>query len=103
MTKEKEQLEQKIIDLLHWRVCEFNYGNQRFVGSLTHESEEIIARKLVNLIEQLGYRLILGEEDLPLLNNQEKLECSLISKYPYKDIRDVINEVCLHERHLIAE
>ena len=33
----------------------------------------------------------------PILSDEEKLGCSLISKYPYKEVKDVIIEACLHQ------
>jgi len=32
-----------------------------------------------------------------ILSDEEKLGCSLISKYPYKEVKDVIIEACLHQ------
>ncbi len=33
-----------------------------------------------------------------LLSIEEKLACSLISRYPYEEVKDVIDEACLHQR-----
>ena len=32
-----------------------------------------------------------------IIDEDEKLCCSLIGKYPFKDVRDVIDEACLHQ------
>ena len=32
-----------------------------------------------------------------LLSAEEKLSCSLISKYPFRQVRDVIDEACIHQ------
>ncbi len=32
-----------------------------------------------------------------LLSKEEKLGCSLVGKYPFKDVEDVIRETCIHQ------
>ena len=36
-------------------------------------------------------------EQPPVLGEDEKLGCSLISQYPYRQVKDVITEACLHQ------
>jgi len=38
------------------------------------------------------------KKELTLIDDNEKLACSLISKYPYNDVSDVILEACKHQR-----
>ncbi len=35
-----------------------------------------------------------------IMNKDEMVGCSLVSKYPYKDVEDVINETCLHQAEI---
>lgn len=35
-----------------------------------------------------------------VINNSEKLTCSLIGRFPYKFVRDIIDEVCLHQAEI---
>ena len=37
-------------------------------------------------------------DEQELLSGKEKLACSLISRYSYKEVKDVIDEACLHQR-----
>ena len=37
------------------------------------------------------------KKKLEIFTDEEKLVCSLISKYPYSDVKDVITEACLHQ------
>jgi len=32
-----------------------------------------------------------------IIDEDEKLCCSLIGKYPFKNVRDVIDEACIHQ------
>ncbi len=35
-----------------------------------------------------------------LMNKDEMVGCSLVSKYPFKDVEDVINETCIHQAEI---
>ena len=48
-----------------------------------------------NGIYNAGYRFI---PELRVLGEEEKLSCSLVSRYPYSEIKEVIDETCLHQR-----
>ena len=35
-----------------------------------------------------------------MMDEDEKLCCSLIGKYPFKDVKDVIDETCIHQAEI---
>ncbi len=35
-----------------------------------------------------------------LMSKDEMLGCSLVGKYPFKDVEDVINETCIHQAEI---
>ena len=49
---------------------------------------------LAHALYNAGYRKV---PELTLIGKDEKLACSLISKYLYKEIKDVIDEACIHQ------
>jgi len=37
------------------------------------------------------------------MDEDEMLACSLVSKYPFKDVKDVIRETCIHQAEITWE
>lgn len=52
-------------------------------------------KKFFEIADKLGYRHI-DPAKLTVLSDEEKLACSLVSRYSYQDVEDVIDESCLH-------
>lgn len=51
---ERKELREKVIDLLHWKQYRFiGQDNMIFEGSLTQDSEEVIANQILALIEEI--------------------------------------------------
>ncbi len=53
------------------------------------------AQELADYLHIIGYRLV-DTSKLTVLSDEEKLACSLVSKCPLKDVKDVIDETCSH-------
>jgi len=56
-----------------------------------------IAKTLIKILkEEFGYRLI-DLDKLEVIDEGEKLGCSLVSPYPFFLIKNVIDEACEHQ------
>jgi len=90
----KEQQVQKMAG----KIESFNYvhvqgliSSHQLGGNVMHDS----AVKLAQALWDADCRIV---TELPLIGEDEQLACSLTGKYPFKEVKDVIEEACKHQR-----
>lgn len=92
--------EQDIEKLAEYRLSYILINWRDNLDNTTTTPQELAMRLIHILKSEFGYITKASLPELPLLSEEEKLTVSLVSKYPYKYIKDVIEEAIGHERDL---